>query len=220
MSLYLQNIPVHMNSQLSAIRDMTGKVSEMDFKSCQIHINYWHSVTLISGFMWLCFKCRPLLNVSQVLKLLLCHDFALNICFKATVQNCNAIVGNSVVLNFLLSSPYWLKSLKESKHLKFLFIFVMSYVEIMNSHLDRRISCMPRVFQLCNLGNTECCTDCTSLRHIFCAVFQLNVEASRVITPQGANFVFLVYCMLRNNFDLWYLAWRVCARYVHIIICC
>lgn len=59
--------------------------SEMVLKSYQIHTNYWHSVTLISVFMLFCFKWKPLLNVSQVLKLLLCHHFALNICFKATM---------------------------------------------------------------------------------------------------------------------------------------
>jgi hypothetical protein len=59
---------------------------------------------------------------------------------------------------------------------------------------------MPRVLQLYNLGNTECHIDCTSLKHIFCAVFQLNVDVSKIITTQHADVLFLIYYMFRNNF--------------------
>lgn len=52
---------------------------------------------------------------------------------------------------------------------------------------------MARVLQLCKLGNTECHTDCTSLERIFCAVFLLNVEVSKIITTQHANFVIQIY---------------------------
>jgi hypothetical protein len=139
--------------------------------------------------MLLCFKCKPLYfkcvtsfttatlssfcskYLRTVLKQQCKTVMQLESLLVEIMQGCGSLSG----IKFLAVLIVLIEAFKGKQASEVLPISVMFYTEVMNSHLDRRITCMSRVLQLCNLGNTERHADCTPLKHVFCALFQLNI---------------------------------------------